>query len=262
MNNTTDNGASNMNTVRNNDKTSAMTRQDREEMRSETVTREIAYATAPLSKEETRDAFHEMIAAAMRGDDARREKIRDRIFRSMILLVLKITCKTVEWHRYKYFDASISFSDYLHEGYSALYKAIDTFNPDKGTCLSTWAHTLITRQLNEFAFIRERRDGNIRGFRSLEETVGDDETIKIGDTLAAPRGSDDSAEWTNEEIASLWAGINTLSEKERACLCARYSLVNDCTKQADIAAKYGFTPARASQITKKALTKLRAYLAA
>ena len=91
MNNTTDNGASNMNTVKNNDKTSTMTWQDREEMRSETVTREIAYATAPLGKEETREAFHEKVAAAMRGDDARREKVRDRIFRSMILLVLKIT---------------------------------------------------------------------------------------------------------------------------------------------------------------------------
>ena len=262
MNNTTDNGASNMNTVKNNDKTSAMTWQDREEMRSETVTREIAYATAPLGKEETRDAFHEMIAAAMRGDDARREEVRDRIFRSMILLVLKITCKTVEWHRDKYNDASISFSDYLHEGYAALYKAIDTFNPDKGTCLSTWAHTLITRHLNEFAFIRERRDGKIRGFRSLEETFGDDWTMKIGDTLAAPSESDDSEELTKEKIASLWVGISTLSDKERDCLYAKYDLGKDCTRLADMAAKHNITPARASQITKEALSKLRAHFAA
>ncbi len=71
MNNTTDNGARNMNTVKDNDKTSAMTWQDREELKSETVAREIAYATEPLSKEETRDAFHEIISAAMRGDDSR-----------------------------------------------------------------------------------------------------------------------------------------------------------------------------------------------
>ncbi len=262
MNNTTDNGASNMNTVKNNEMTSAMTWQDREELKSETVAREIAYATEPLSKEETRDAFHEMIAAAMRGDDARREKVRNRIFRSMILLVMKITCKTVEWHRCKYNDASISFSDYLHEGYSALYKAIDTFNPDKGTCLSTWAHTLITRHLNDFAFIRERREGKIRGFRSLKETFGDDWTVKIGETLAAPSESDDSEEWIKEKTASLRAGINELSDKERDCLYARYKLGKDCSKLADMAAKYAITPARASQITKEALMKLRAHLAA
>ena len=70
MDNVTDNGASDMNTIKNKDRTSAMTPQDCEELKSSTVTREIAFATKPLSKEETRDAFHEMIAAAMRGDDA------------------------------------------------------------------------------------------------------------------------------------------------------------------------------------------------
>jgi DNA-directed RNA polymerase sigma subunit (sigma70/sigma32) len=184
MNNTTDNGASNMNTVKNNDRTSTMTQQDCEELKSATISREIAYATAPLSKEETRDAFREMIAAVVHGDETRRNKIRTKVFRSMILLVLKITCKTVEWHRSKYPDASISVLDYLHEGYSALYSAIDSFNPDKGTCLSTFAHKAITNRLNEFAFIRKRRNGKIREIKSLEETYGEDWTSKIGDIIA------------------------------------------------------------------------------
>ena len=260
MNDTTDNGASNMKAVKNNDRTSAKTWQDREGSESSMVAREIAYATAPLSKEETRAAFHEMIAAAMRGDEARREKVHDRIFRSMIRLVVKIAWKTVGWHRYCFNDASISFDDYVHEGYSALHHAIETFSPDKGANLSTWAHTLITRHLNEFACVRKRKDADVNGFRSLEETFGDDWTMKIGDTFAAPSESDDSEEETKEMIAALWVGIGELSEKERDRLCARYDLGKDCTRLADIAAKYGFTPARASQITKGAVAKLRAYL--
>ncbi len=98
MNDNTNNGASNMNAVLNNAKPgkSFLTKADVEEMRSPMVARERKCATPPMTPEEERAAFQEMKAGEKCGDNARRRIVRDRIFNSMILLVFKITRKTIE----------------------------------------------------------------------------------------------------------------------------------------------------------------------
>ena len=264
MNENTDNGATTMKAVRNNGKSRKLDLppNDIEEMHSSMVTRELNCATPPMSAEEEREAFREMIAAAVRGDNARRNKLRNRIFKSMIRLVLNITCKTVAWHRRKFNNSSISFLDYLHGGYSALCRAIDEFNPDKGTRLSTYAVTAIINKQNDMAFIRQYNKGKIPAMKSLEETYGCDWERSLSDSIADNSEPIDSQVSSNETRLTLWAGIGQLSQRERDCICARYSLVKGCPKLADVADKYGITAARASQITKEAVKKLRAQFAA
>ena len=264
MNENTDNGATTMKALRNSAKsrTSAFTPKDNEEMWSPMVDRKMKSATPPMSAEEEREAFREMIAAAVRGDDVRRNKLRNRIFTSMIRLVFKITTKTVEWHREQYKTSSISFLDYLHGGYSALCDAIDKFNPDKGTRLSTYAVTAIINKQNDMAFIRQYNKGKIPAMKSLEETYGCDWERSLSDSIADNSEPIDSQVSSNETRLTLWAGIGQLSQRERDCICAKYELVDGCTKLADVADKYGITAARASQITKEAVKKLRAQFAA
>ena len=263
MNDNANNGANTMKAVRNNDKSrkSTLPPKDIEEMRSQMVAREVKCATPPMTAEEERAAFHEMKSAEMRGDDNRRRIVRDRIFNSMILLVLKVTCKTVEWHRSISNSASISFLDYLHGGYSALCKAIDEFNPDKGTRLSTYAFTAIMNKQNEMAHVRKWKDGN-KVILSLEETYGEDWAVKLSDAIAANCEPVDSQVSRNTDGAAVWARLEILSKRERDCLFARYDLRDDNSLLADVADKYGITAARASQITKEAVRKLRAQFAA
>ena len=263
MNNNTNNGARNMNAVWNNDKSgkSFLTKADVEEMHSPMVARERKCATPPMTPEEERAAFQEMKAAEKRGDDARRRIVRDRIFNSMILLVLKITRKTVEWHRRKFSKSSITFMDYLHGGYSALCNAIDEFNPDKGVRLSTYAYKAIVRKQNEMAHVRNWNKGD-NALLSLEEEYGEDWATKLSDTIAANCEPVDSQVSRNTDGAAAWACLEILSKRERDCLFARYDLRNDDSLLADVADKYGITAARVSQITKEAVKKLRAQFAA
>ena len=263
MNDNTNNGASNMNAVWNNDKPgkSFLTKADVEEMRSPMVARERKCATPPMTPEEERAAFQEMKAAEKRGDYARRRIVRERIFNSMIPLVFKITRKTVEWHRRKFSKSSISFMDYLHGGYSALCNAIDEFNPDKGVRLSTYAYTAIVRKLNEMVHVRNWNKGD-NALLSLEEEYGEDWATKLCDTIASNCEPVDSQVLHNTDGAAAWACLEVLSKRERDCLVARYDLRNDNSLLADVADKYGITSARASQITKEAVKKLRAQFAA
>ncbi len=263
MNENTDNGATTMKAVRNSAKSRKLDLppNDIEEMHSPMVAREVKCATPPLTDEEVRAAFHEMKAAEKRGDEARRNIARERIFNSMILLVLKATCKTVEWHRSRFNNTSISFLDYLHGGYSALCKAIDEFNPNKGVRLSTYAFTAITNKQNEMAHVRKWKNGN-KVILSLEEEYGEDWATKLSDTIAANCEPVDSQVSRNTDGAAAWACLEILSKRERDCLFARYDLRNDNSLLADVAEKYGITAARASQITKEAVKKLRAQFAA
>ena len=263
MNDNADNGATTMKAVRNNDKSrkSALPPKDLEEMHSPMVAREVKSATPPMSAEEMRAAFNEMRAAEKRGDDNRRRIVRNRIFNSMILLVLKVTCKTVEWHRTKFNSTSITFLDYLHGGYSALCEAIDKFNPDKGTRLSTYAVTAIINKQNEMAHVRKWKN-DYKVILSLEETYGEDWAAKLSDAIAANCEPVDSQVSRNTDGAAAWESLEILSKRERDCLVARYNLRNDNSLLADVADKYGITAARASQITKEAVKKLRAQFAA
>ena len=231
---------------------------DHHDANSSSIDHELSeLATEPMGREEMSEAFHNMIAADQRGEYALRDEIHEKIIRSMYRLLLKIAHRTFNWHNSYYYDASIAKDDYEQEGCLALYKAIDKFNPDNGTCLSTYATTVIKHHLNEFASIRKRRNGNVREIRSMEEVYGENWAERIDNSIDE---EDDSIEMTEEAAAALWDGIGRLSPKERDCLCARYDLSREYPKLANVAAKYGITPARASQITRQAFEKIRKHL--
>ena len=207
-----------------------------------------------------RGKFHDMIAAGQRGEYALRDRIHEEIFRSMYRLVMKIAHKTFDRHRdcCYYYDASIAKDDYEQEGCLALCKAMDGFNPDNGTCLSTYATTVIKRHLNEFASIRKKRECEVREIRNPEDVYGENWEERIDDGFA---DAGKSVEMAEDEIAVLWDGVDRLSQKERDCLFSTCKLNEDGPRAADIAVKYGISRPRVSQIKDDAANKLRKHLA-
>ena len=86
--------------------------------------------TALLSKEEE----HELAERAQKGDDVARE----RLIKANLRLVVSVA------KRFKP-SSSLSFSDFIQEGNLGLIEAINNFDPQRGTKLSTYA-TIWIRQ--------------------------------------------------------------------------------------------------------------------
>ena len=60
----------------------------------------------------------------------------------------------------------------------------------------------------------------------------------------------------------LVAAMRGLSARERELLAVKYGVYGDKCRLADMAHKYGITPARASQIVQEGIKKVRRYLVA
>jgi RNA polymerase sigma factor (sigma-70 family) len=97
--------------------------------------------------------------------------------------------------------------------------------------------------------------------RGLEEPLGsatDDGTGTIGDTVADPTGEDDYerviGRVSSQQVKSL---PDSLSERERSIVCARYGIGCDAKTLREIADGVGLSAERVRQIEERALAKLR-----
>jgi DNA-directed RNA polymerase sigma subunit (sigma70/sigma32) len=98
--------------------------------------------------------------------------------------------------------------------------------------------------------------------RGLEEPLGvgaDDSAGTIGDTVADPSGEDGYERAVGRIASEQVSGLpDTLSERERAIVCARYGIGCDARTLRDIADGLGLSAERVRQIEERALAKLRA----
>jgi RNA polymerase primary sigma factor len=97
--------------------------------------------------------------------------------------------------------------------------------------------------------------------RGLEEPLGsaaEDGAGTIGDTVADPTGEDDYerviGRVSSQQVKSL---PDSLSERERSIVCARYGIGCDAKTLREIADGVGLSAERVRQIEERALTKLR-----
>ena len=97
--------------------------------------------------------------------------------------------------------------------------------------------------------------------RALEESLGsttDDGAGTIGDTVADPTSEDDYerviGRLSSDQVKSL---PDSLSERERAIVCARYGIGCDAKTLREIADGIGLSAERVRQIEERALAKLR-----
>lgn len=194
----------------------------------------------PLSKEKER----EYILKAMDGD----KEAKEILIRHNLRLVAHIAKKYVN---YGDNDELISI------GSIGLIKAIDSFRPDKGACLATYASRCIENEILMTMRATKKHRSNV----SLAEPIGvdkDGNELTILDML-----SDDCSVIDDVENHILMERIlkiisATLDKREFEIIRLRYGLGGGgCLTQREVAAKFGISRSYVSRIEKRALAKIK-----
>ena len=159
----------------------------------------------------------------------------------------------------KYSSGEKENEDLISIGTIGLIKAIDTFDPDKGIKLATYAARCIENEL--LMWYRSQRKQSKEVY--LNDSIGADREgneISLMDVIETE--DEDVAERMEREenIKRLRQLMkNTLTDREKQIICLRYGL-NARGKevtQREIASLYGISRSYVSRIEKKALQKLR-----
>lgn len=148
--------------------------------------------------------------------------------------------------------------DLISIGTIGLIKAIDTFNPDKGIRLATYAARCIDNELLMMLRSNKKKSREIL----LYDSIGTDKEgneICLLDILEAVE-DEISEKLENDELSKQIPRLikEKLSFREQEIIKMRYGLggIKDMT-QREIADKYGISRSYVSRIEKKALGKLR-----
>jgi RNA polymerase sporulation-specific sigma factor len=162
----------------------------------------------------------------------------------------------------KYAGYGEDLEDLISIGTIGLIKAVNTYKPDKGSRLATYAARCIDNELLMLFRSKKRTGREV----SLYEPIGTDKEgneISIID-ICEQEGSDiiDDMD-TYDKINYIVFLINErLDEREREIIRLRYGIhgsvfVGDEVTQKDIGKKLGISRSYVSRIEKKALEKLR-----
>ncbi|MCY0902980.1 MAG: RNA polymerase sporulation sigma factor SigK [Firmicutes bacterium] len=195
----------------------------------------------PLSAEEER----EMIQRLQRGDD----EARNRLIEHNLRLVAHIVKK--------YDHGKVDADDLISIGTIGLIKGIQSFKPDKGVRLATYAARCIENEILMHMRSQRKVSRNV----SLQEPIGHDKEgneVALIDIL----GSDD--EEIVEQIQfridrdQIYDGLSVLEPREREIIWARFGLPYGEEKtQREIARELGISRSYVSRIEKRAIEKLQ-----
>ena len=195
----------------------------------------------PLSREEEREA----IAAMQAGDeDARRRLIEHN---------LRLASHIAK----KYTVPGFSSEDLVSVGALGLVKAVNTFKPQSGTQLSSYAARCIENEILMLLRASRKRRGDV----SLSDPVGTDgegNEISFLDILGTDPGFVEDEAVRRATMAQVRALIQQLPRKERMVIEMRYGLLDGVMHpQHEAAAVLGISRSYISRIEKRALELLR-----
>lgn len=198
----------------------------------------------PLSAEEEQRCLERMAE----GD----EEARNKLIEHNLRLVAHIAKK--------YFVPNGDQDDLVSIGTIGLIKAVNTYQPDKGIRLATYASRCIENEVLMYL----RRIRHQTGELSLSETLDTDpegNSLSLMDVLCS---DDDMTEnlATKDACALLKECLDSvLTEREREIIALRYGLDGEEPKtQREVAALCGISRSYVSRIEKKALKKLEKLL--
>lgn len=197
----------------------------------------------PLSKEKE----HEYLLKAIDGD----VEAKEILVKHNLRLVAHIAKK---YANYGDNDELISI------GSIGLIKAIDSFKPDKGTQLATYASRCIENEILMTMRATKKHRSNV----SLNEPIGVD---KDGNELTILDMLSDECSVINdvennillERLLKITDAV--LDKREYEIIRLRYGLGGiGALTQREVAAKFGISRSYVSRIEKKALTKIKQYV--
>jgi RNA polymerase sporulation-specific sigma factor len=146
--------------------------------------------------------------------------------------------------------------DIISIGTIGLIKAINTFDPEKGTKLATYAARCIENEI----LMHLRATKKNRGEVSLYDPIGVDKEgneITLIDILGTHPDVVPDLVQTNVEFQQTLEKIKHLGTRERKVLEMRFGLINGLRKtQREIAKMLGISRSYVSRIEKRALEKL------
>ena len=195
----------------------------------------------PLTYEEEKEALERM----SKGDDEARNLLIERNLR----LVAHV-CK-------KYSNTSIDPDDLLSIGTIGLIKGVNSFKPEKGSKLSTYASRCIDNEI--LMYLRSTKKLNAEVY--LNEPIGkdkDDNVITLEEVLENDSKNIEDIIDTKIKIKKLYNKIKSvLKNREQTIIELRFGLKGDKPKtQKEIAKMMGISRSYVSRIETKALEKL------
>ena len=194
----------------------------------------------PLTPEEEEYYLNQMA----QGDKEAREKLIEHNLRLVAHIVKK------------YQNQTDDKEDLISIGTIGLIKAIDSFSPDKGTKLATYAARCIDNEI----LMLFRSTKKMRNDVSLYDPIGFD---KEGNEICLIDVVKDEEKDLNDVIIQELAiekiekNLNALTERERDIIIRRFGLGNhEEETQQEIAKSYNISRSYVSRIEKRALMKL------
>ena len=194
----------------------------------------------PLSRQEERECLEQW----GRGDLSARNRLVEHNLR-LVAHIIK-----------KYYTQAANQEDLISIGTIGLIKAVNTFRPDKGIRLATYASRCIENEI----LMHFRAQRKLQGEVSLSDAI---ETGPEGDALYLSDvvGEEDTMleELQNKENRQLIRRLvaEVLTEREADIVRRRYGLEGRLPQtQKQVAALYGISRSYVSRIEKKALAKL------
>ena len=178
------------------------------------------------------------------GDKGAREKLIEHNLRLVAHIVKK------------YQNQTDDKEDLISIGTIGLIKAIDSFSPDKGTKLATYAARCIDNEI----LMLFRSTKKMRNDVSLYDPIGFDKEgneIRLIDVVRDEEKDLNDVIIQQLAIEKIEKNLNALTERERDIIIRRFGLGNhEEETQQEIAKSYGISRSYVSRIEKRALMKL------
>ena len=187
------------------------------------------------------------------GDQAAAANARNRLIEHNLRLVAHVIKK--------YYAMPYDQNDLISIGTIGLIKAIDTFKPDKGIRLSSYAARCVENEILMY-FRSTMKTAQDVSMNEPMETDKDGNALSLMDTLASESSIAEDLD-QKMKIEKMNRLINTeLSRRERTIILLRYGLLpgKKAMAQREVAVKLGISRSYVSRIEKKALKTLRKHL--
>ena len=160
----------------------------------------------------------------------------------------------------KYYTVSSDTEDLISIGTIGLIKGVNTYRPDKGVRLATYAARCAENEILMYFRSIKKSSGDVSLSEALD-TDSEGNSLSLMDVLAE---EDDLAERVSmkESARAVRRCVESeLTERESEIIRARYGLGGDTPlTQRECAARLGISRSYVSRIEKRAIEKLRAAL--
>ena len=194
----------------------------------------------PLSEAEEATALK-----SLRGGDVRaRQMLIERNLRLVAHIVKKFD------------NTGEDTDDLISIGTVGLIKGIDTFNPDRGTRLATYAARCIENEILMHLRVIKRRRSEV----SIYDPIGYDREgneITLMDVLGSEPNVIPDQVVAREEVEILHKELRVLPPKERKVLELRFGLRQERKTQREIARMLGISRSYVSRIEKRAIKDIK-----